>query len=247
MVGKTVRMIDASVAVSTVSVSTARSVPKSATAIGLAVATKGAVPRQLGLSRSVLEANGFEGKAGQILVVPTGGATVIAVGVGDPGAIDANGLRTAAAAFARAASKHADVATNLADLDEVDARAAGQAVAEGVLLASYRYVGLKNDPKVAARLAVTHAGHERQAPQGRRSREPSVARSSPAPLRSHGNSRTRRRPTSTPRTSQPEQSTSVRRPACTWRCSTRINSSRWAAADCSASTGARPSRRGWSS
>ena len=93
MVGQTVRMIDASVAVSAVSVSTTRSVPKSATAIGLAVATKGAVPRQLGLSRSALEANGFEGKAGQILVVPTGGETVIAIGVGDPGAIDANGLR----------------------------------------------------------------------------------------------------------------------------------------------------------
>ncbi|HYN31583.1 MAG TPA: leucyl aminopeptidase [Ilumatobacteraceae bacterium] len=145
-------MIDASSAVSTVSVSSARSAPKSATAIGLAVATKGAVPRQLGLSRSVLESNGFEGKAGQILVVPAGDATVIAVGVGDPGAIDASGLRAAAAAFARAASKHAELATNLADLEGVDAGAAGQAVAEGVLLASYRYVGLKNDPKNAARL-----------------------------------------------------------------------------------------------
>ena len=111
------------------------------------------MPRQLGLSRSVLEANGFEGKPGQILVVPTGDVTMIAIGVGDPGAIDTKGLRVAAAAFARAASKHAELATNLADLDEVDARAAGQAVTEGVLLASYRYVGLKNDPKGASRLA----------------------------------------------------------------------------------------------
>ena len=153
MVGQTVRMIDASAAVSAVSVSSARSAPKGATAIGLAVATKGAVPRQLGLSRAALEANGFDGKAGQVLVVPTGETTMIAVGVGDPGAIDANGLRTAAAAFARAASKHAELATNLADLDHVAGAAAGQAVAEGVLLASYRYVGLKNDPKDAARLA----------------------------------------------------------------------------------------------
>ena len=100
MVGQTVRMIDASAAVSAVSVSSARSAPKAATAIGLAVATKGAVPRQLGLSRSALEANGFEGKAGQVLVVPTGETTMIAIGVGDPGAIDANGLRAAAATFA---------------------------------------------------------------------------------------------------------------------------------------------------
>ncbi len=76
----------------------------------------------------------------------------IAIGVGDPAAVDANGLRSAAASFARAASKHAHLAVNLADLDEVDARAAGQAVTEGVLLASYRYTGLKNDPANASRL-----------------------------------------------------------------------------------------------
>jgi len=145
-------MIDASAAVSAVSVSSARSAPKSATAVGLAVATKGAVPRQLGLSRSALEANGFEGKAGQVLVVPTGETTMIAIGVGEPGSIDSNGLRVAAAAFARAASKHAELAVNLADVGDVDGRAAGQAVTEGVLLASYRYVGLKNDPQNASRL-----------------------------------------------------------------------------------------------
>jgi leucyl aminopeptidase len=145
-------MIDASAAVSAVSVSTARSVPRAATAVGLAVATRGTVPRQLGVSRSALESNGFEGKAGQILVIPSGDTTMIAVGVGDPGSIDSNGLRVAAAAFARAASKHAELATNLADLADVDGRAAGQAVAEGVLLGSYRYVGLKNDSKNASRL-----------------------------------------------------------------------------------------------
>ncbi len=64
-------MTDASATVSSVEVSTARSAPKTATAVGWAVATKGAVPRQLGLSRAALEANGFEGKAGQVLSVPT--------------------------------------------------------------------------------------------------------------------------------------------------------------------------------
>jgi leucyl aminopeptidase len=152
VVGQTVQMIDASVAVSAVSVSSARSAPRTATAVGLAVATKGAVPRQLGVSRSALESNGFEGTAGQILVIPSGDTTMVAIGVGDPGSIDANGLRIAAAAFARAASKHAELATNLADVADVDARTAGQAVTEGVLLGSYRYVGLKNDPKNASRL-----------------------------------------------------------------------------------------------
>ena len=145
-------MTDASETVSAVAVSTARSAPSTATAVGWAVATKGAVARQLGLSRSALEANGFEGKAGQLLAVPNGDGMAVAVGVGDPGTIDAAGLRSAAAAFARAVSKHAQLATNLADLDGIDAKAAAQAVTEGVLLASYRYTGLKNDPANASRL-----------------------------------------------------------------------------------------------
>ena len=145
-------MTDASATVSAVAVSTARSAPKAATAVGWAVGTKGAVARQLGLSRAALEANGFEGKPGQVLTVPGSDGLAVAVGVGDPGAIDAAGLRSAAAAFARAASKHAQLATNLADVDGVDAKVAAQAVTEGVLLASYRYTGLKNEPSNASRL-----------------------------------------------------------------------------------------------
>ena len=145
-------MTDASATVSEVAVSTARSAPKAATAVGWAVATKGAVPRQLGLSRAALEANGFEGNPGQVLAVPNGDGVAVAIGVGEPGAIDATGLRSAAAAFARAASKHAQLATNLADVEGVDAKVAAQAVTEGVLLASYRYTGLKNDAKNASRL-----------------------------------------------------------------------------------------------
>ena len=145
-------MTDASAIVSAVAVSTARTAPKAATAVGWAVATKGAVPRQLGLSRAALEANDFECKPGQVLAVPNGDGVAVAIGVGEPGAIDAAGLRSAAAAFARAASKHAQLATNLADVEGVDAKVAAQAVTEGVLLASYRYTGLKNDAKNASRL-----------------------------------------------------------------------------------------------
>jgi leucyl aminopeptidase len=148
-------MTDASATVSAVAVSTARSAPKNATAVGWTVATKGSVPRQLGLSRSALEANGFEAKVGQVLSVPTGDGVAVAVGIGDPGTIDAAGLRSAAAAFARAVPKHAHLATNLTDADGdegLDGKVAGQAVAEGVLLASYRYTGLKNEPANVSRL-----------------------------------------------------------------------------------------------
>jgi len=104
------------------------------------------VPRSLGLSRAALTANGFDGKAGQTLVVPSAeGPAQIAIGIGKVGELDANGLRTAAASFARAAGKRAHLATTLADLADVDAAAAAKAVVEGVALANYRYVGQKND------------------------------------------------------------------------------------------------------
>jgi leucyl aminopeptidase len=136
---------DAAQAVRDVDVTTSRSVPRSATAVGHPVATKGPVPRALGMTRRDLEANGFEGKPGQVLAIPREDEVVVAVGVGEPDGVDATGLRTAAAAFARASSKHESRATTLADIAGIDAAAAGRAVTEGVLLASYRYVGLKND------------------------------------------------------------------------------------------------------
>ena len=110
------------------------------------VGSEGAVPRVLGFNRAALAANGFEGKAGQTLVVPsTTGQTLIAVGIGKPSEVSVNGLRSAAASFARAAGKRASLATSLADLVGVGGRDAAQAVVEGVTLANYRYVGLKND------------------------------------------------------------------------------------------------------
>ncbi len=84
--------------------------------------------------------------------MPIATGVVVAVGLGDPGEIDANGLRVAAASFARAAAKHSALATTLADVEGVDAKAAGQAVAEGVLLASYRYVGLKTAGGLGSKL-----------------------------------------------------------------------------------------------
>ena len=123
-----------------------RSIPRSADAVGVPVASEGPVPRSLGLNRAALAANGFEGKPGQTLVLasPTGPAQ-IAVGIGKMGELTANGLRNAAASLARAAGKRAHLATALADVGGVDAKSAAQAVVEGVALANYRYVGLKND------------------------------------------------------------------------------------------------------
>ncbi|MEQ1700049.1 MAG: leucyl aminopeptidase [Ilumatobacteraceae bacterium] len=135
----------------TVTVLLSRTSPKNVDAVGVPVATTGAVPRSLGLNRAALAAIGFEGKLGQTLVVPSGtGPAQIAVGIGEPGSLTVQGLRTAAAAIVRAAGKRAVVATNLADLDGVDAGKAAQAVVEGGLLAAYKFAGIKKEANTTA-------------------------------------------------------------------------------------------------
>ena len=136
---------------SAVNVAAVRTMPRTAEAIGLAVGPSGPVPRQLGLNRAALEAHGFTGKVGSTLVLPNGGgATLVAVGIGDTST--AATLRDAAAAFTRAAGKRAHIATNLAATGGVDAGTAARAVTEGVLLADYRYVGQKSDRSSVSKL-----------------------------------------------------------------------------------------------
>lgn len=131
-----------------------KSTPRTSEVIGVPVFATGPVPRQLGMGRSVLIGHGFDGKACQTLVLPgVAGPTLVAVGLGEASALTANGLRNAAAALVRAAGKHTTVSTSLADVEGVDAKSAGQAVAEGVLLAAYRYIGLKTDTTGASTLA----------------------------------------------------------------------------------------------
>jgi leucyl aminopeptidase len=146
-----------------VNVHIVRTVPKTVDAIGVPVATTGAVPRGLGLNRAALGAHGFEGKSGQTLVLPSAtGPTQIAVGIGD-GEITASGLRNAAAAAVRAAGKRASVATSLADLEGVEAATAAQAVVEGAVLAAYRYEGLKTEPVAGGLQDLTLVVGERRA------------------------------------------------------------------------------------
>ena len=135
------------------SVEIARTVPRDTDVVGVPVASEGTVPRTLGLSRAALAAHGFDGKPGQILVLPAAtGPTLIAVGIGNPKELTVAALRNAAASLARAASKRARLATTLGDLAAVDSREAAQALVEGVMLAAYRYVELKADKSGASKL-----------------------------------------------------------------------------------------------
>ena len=118
--------------------------PSDVDAIGFGVGSEGAVPKAVGLNRKVLAANGFDGKPGQTLTLPSAhGPAVIVVGIGEQKTRTATTLRDATASLVRTASKYTTLATNLASVDGVKTKAAAQAVAEGALLGTYRYDGLK--------------------------------------------------------------------------------------------------------
>jgi leucyl aminopeptidase len=155
-----------------VKVTVAPKEPANATAIGIGVGLSGAVAKELGVERDALATAGFEGKIGQTFVVARDKSAVLfAVGVGD-GGLDEAGLRNAAAAFARAAARHANLATALADTaGGVAPAAAAQAVTEGVLLARYRYEQRKRskgDTPLAELTLVTRAEHADAAAAGAR-------------------------------------------------------------------------------
>ncbi len=122
-------------------------VPDGVQAVGYTVATSGEVPGALGLDRAALGRAGFEAKAGSVLVLPqASGPVLVAVGVGD-GEPDAVVLRDAAAAFTRAVSRWVDIALVVGHAGVLDAAEAGRVLAEGTVLARYRYAVLQSDSK----------------------------------------------------------------------------------------------------
>jgi leucyl aminopeptidase len=133
---------------SRVEINVTRAVPARATAIGVPVGEFGQVAPQIGLDRRALKAAGFDGKVGQTLVLPQRNRkVVIAVGVGNPrGELTAAALRDAAAAFARAAGGHGQLATTLNQWPGVDSELAAQTIVEGVLLARYRFDAFRDEP-----------------------------------------------------------------------------------------------------
>jgi leucyl aminopeptidase len=106
-----------------------------------------------------MEEADFDGKPGQTLPVPTRGrlraGAALLVGVGAFDEVTTDGLRRAAAAIARRATKTPSVATTLVDLADgagLERPAAAQALAEGFALGSYQFLKYKADGD-ASRLA----------------------------------------------------------------------------------------------
>jgi len=133
----------------TLAIEIAASSPRDVDLVGVPVFASGPVPRSLGLSRARLGELGFEGKPGQALTLPSAsGPSTVAIGLGEPAKLTTGGLRTAAAALARAAGTQTALATALADVDGpgLSRAAVAQAVAEGFALGTYRFSTFKSEP-----------------------------------------------------------------------------------------------------
>ncbi|MBW3615211.1 MAG: leucyl aminopeptidase [Actinobacteria bacterium] len=108
-----------------------------------------------------LEGRDFDAEVGQAQpLVAGGGRTVVAVGLGDRGAVDLEALRRAAGAAVKAAWKATTLATTLVDAAPpgLGREAAAQAVAEGMVLGTYQFTTYKSTPKPCALESVTLVG-----------------------------------------------------------------------------------------
>ena len=131
-------------------VSLAAAAPKSVTAVDTPITTT-ALNKLPAAKKKAAKLQGFEGKAGQTLLLAGAGTgpVEVLVGLGKPADVTPDTFRQAAAAYARAVSRHDHVACNLAaGSGKVEAAEAIAAVTEGMRLASYRYTAYKEKSPV---------------------------------------------------------------------------------------------------
>ncbi len=149
-------------------VSINRHVPSDADAVVVPVTSDAvdAAAELPGVTSRFLAAQGFEGRVDQTLVVPAGdGSDTVLVGVGPAADVDPNTVRRAAGHAVRAAGKRRLLAVRLLDAvgDATLRPAAAQALAEGAVLATYRFDRFKKDPEpsVVEQVVVVGAGGRR--------------------------------------------------------------------------------------
>ena len=102
------------------------------------------------LNGAHLAAQGFTGTLGdtRVLPGPAAGKTTVAVGLGRRADLDAAGYRRLGATLAQAATRYRRVATTVLAHrpDGIDVAIAARALAEGVVLGSYRFTTYKSEP-----------------------------------------------------------------------------------------------------
>ncbi len=147
-------------------VTLASAVPKGATAIDVPT-TSNAVSKLPAAKKKAAKLQGFEGKAGQTLFLAGDGSgpAEVLVGLGSNAELSTDRIRQAAAAYARAVSRHESVACNLgAGIGKIEAADALAAATEGMRLASYRYTEYKEkSPVKLKRVAMVASGRNLRA------------------------------------------------------------------------------------
>ena len=134
-----------------IEVTSSAQVPDDAQVLGVAVFTGRRQPDRAAVELDVdyLAERGFEGKVGEACAVPADdGSTVIAVGMGTREEVSAETFRRAGAAFAKAAWSDSRAAIAVLDAaGELDRGVAAQALAEGAVLAAYRFTKYKSQAR----------------------------------------------------------------------------------------------------
>ncbi len=136
------------------------SLPDDVPVVGVPVFKGRTVPGGTGVDVDLayLARRGFEGRVAETMAVPSAERTaVVAVGVGPAEKLDCEALRRAAAAFVRAAWKDERAALTLlaARPDGLAPADAARAVAEGAVLAGYKFTRFKSEAKACRLESVT--------------------------------------------------------------------------------------------
>ena len=131
-------------------VTLASSAPKGVSAIDVPTTSNG-LSKLPAAKKKAAKLQGFEGKVGQTLfLAPSdGGPAEVLVGLGASRELTVDRVRQAAAAYAKAVSRHAHVACTLGEgVGKVEAVDAIGAATEGMRLASYRFTAYKEEQPV---------------------------------------------------------------------------------------------------
>ncbi|MFN3216399.1 MAG: leucyl aminopeptidase [Acidimicrobiales bacterium] len=138
----------------------ARTAPARAELVAIAVTTEALADRRGELDWDLLASRGFEASPGQAETLTTARGLVLAVGAGKQADVSVGRLRQCAVAVARGAGRHRSIAVDFTDArgDAVDPIDAVQAMAEGIELGAYEFLGHKSDPKPSELRRVTIVG-----------------------------------------------------------------------------------------
>ena len=123
----------------TISFTTARRLPTNAAVVAYGIKSDELGNLPACFSSTELKKLGFKGELGQVQILPEGNKLIAAVGLGESTEISPTKLRTAAAALARGARRHASVATDLVSKSEIETTQAIQSVVEGMALSLYKF------------------------------------------------------------------------------------------------------------